>query len=119
MFGDRSGYEPASGKDLAGFRANSGSIRSACQAENGQGPRADFCTFGRLEEVLNFYLFKSLTEVKEMTNDWLRQYNGERPHESLGNLTPAEFLMKNSPKEVSTLQGTCFKGRLQAFIDYF
>ena len=29
-------------------------------------------------------------------------YNEERPHESLGNLTPTEFLMKNSPKEVST-----------------
>ncbi|SFJ20936.1 Integrase core domain-containing protein [Desulfomicrobium apsheronum] len=54
------------------------------------------------EEVLDFYLFKSLTEVKEITENWLRQYNEERPHESLGNLTPAEFLMKNSPKEVST-----------------
>jgi len=54
------------------------------------------------EEVLDFYLFKSLTEVKEITENWLRQYNEERPHESLGHLTPAEFLMKNSPKEVST-----------------
>jgi putative transposase len=54
------------------------------------------------EEVLDFYLFKSLTEVKEITENWLRQYNEERPHESLGDLTPAEFLMKNSPKEVST-----------------
>jgi len=54
------------------------------------------------EEVLDFYLFKSLTEAKEITENWLRQYNEERPHESLGDLTPAEFLMKNSPKEVST-----------------
>jgi len=54
------------------------------------------------EEVLDFYLFKSLTEVKEITENWLRQYNEERPHESLGDLTPAEFLMKNSPKEIST-----------------
>jgi putative transposase len=54
------------------------------------------------EEVLDFYLFKSLTEVKEITENWLRQYNEERPQESLGDLTPAEFLMKNSPKEVST-----------------
>jgi putative transposase len=51
---------------------------------------------------LDFYLFKSLTEVKEITENWLRQYNAERPHESFGDLTPAEFLMKNSPKEVST-----------------
>jgi putative transposase len=54
------------------------------------------------QEVLDFYLFKSLSEVKEITENWLRQYNEERPHESLGDLTPAEFLMKNSPKEVST-----------------
>jgi putative transposase len=54
------------------------------------------------EEVLDFYLFKSLMEVKEITENWLRQYNEERPHESLGDLTPAEFLVKNSPKEVST-----------------
>ena len=54
------------------------------------------------EEVLDFYLFKSLTEVKEIMENWLRQYNEERPHQSLGDLTPAEFLLKNSPKEVST-----------------
>ena len=54
------------------------------------------------EEVLDFCLFKSLTEVKEITENWRRQYNEERPHESLGDLTPAEFLMKNSPKEAST-----------------
>lgn len=54
------------------------------------------------EEVLDFYLFSSLTEVREITENWLRQYNEERPHESLGNLPPAEFLMKNSPKENST-----------------
>jgi putative transposase len=58
------------------------------------------------EEVLDFYLFKSLTEVKEITENWLRQYNEERPHESLGDLTPAEFLMKNSPKESLLLDGT-------------
>ena len=54
------------------------------------------------EEVLDFYLFRSLTEVRDITESWLRQYNEERPHESLGNLPPAEFLMKYSPKENST-----------------
>lgn len=33
---------------------------------------------------------------------WLRQYNEERPHESLGDLAPTEFLLKNLPKEIST-----------------
>ncbi|MGD8564695.1 MAG: integrase core domain-containing protein, partial [Desulfarculaceae bacterium] len=34
---------------------------------------------------------------------WLRQYNEQRPHESLGNLTPAEYLALYD-KEVSTIQ---------------
>ena len=53
-------------------------------------------------EVLDLYLFSSLTEVRDITENWLRQYNEERPHESLGNLPPAEFLMINFPKENST-----------------
>lgn len=53
------------------------------------------------EEVLNLYVFSRLSEVKEITDDWIEQYNQERPHESLNNLTPAEYLDENSP-EVST-----------------
>lgn len=40
------------------------------------------------EEVLNMYLFKNIAEVQAITDQWLLEYNGERPHESLGNLTP-------------------------------
>ncbi len=32
-----------------------------------------------------------------MTADWLTRYNEHRPHESLGNLTPKEYLMAKSP----------------------
>jgi putative transposase len=39
------------------------------------------------------YIFQTLTEVKEQTEKWLREYNEERPHESLGNMTPREFLI--------------------------
>jgi putative transposase len=46
------------------------------------------------EKVLNFYIFSSLSEVKEITESWLIQYNTERPHESLNHLTPQEFLRK-------------------------
>lgn len=44
------------------------------------------------EEVLDLYIFNKLSEVQEITQNWLRQYNEQRPHESLGNLTPAEYL---------------------------
>ena len=49
-------------------------------------------------EILDFYVFNSLKEVRAITNNWIKEYNTERPHESLGNLTPAEYLMLNSPK---------------------
>ena len=44
------------------------------------------------DEVLNYYIFSSLGELKEIAENWLNQYNTERPHESLNNLTPQEFL---------------------------
>jgi len=52
-------------------------------------------------EVLDFYVFSRLSEVREIVEDWLKQYNEQRPHESLGDLTPSEYLAFKSP-EVST-----------------
>jgi len=46
--GDRSRYESASGKGIAGFGSDRGLARVACQAENGQRPGADFRAAGRL-----------------------------------------------------------------------
>ena len=55
------------------------------------------------EEVLDLYIFFRLSEVREVTDRLLREYNEERPHESLGNLTPAEYLALNDP-EVSAIE---------------
>ena len=52
-------------------------------------------------EVLDMYAFRRLTEVREITNHWLRQYNEERPHDALGKLTPREYLTANSERENS------------------
>jgi putative transposase len=50
------------------------------------------------DEILNMYVFRTLTEVRELTDSWVRQYNEERPHDSLGDLTPWEYLAKHEPE---------------------
>lgn len=50
-------------------------------------------------EVLDFYLFRTLNEAREITERWLTEYNSERPHESLNSLTPEEYrLMAEKPE---------------------
>ncbi|GAB4508651.1 MAG: hypothetical protein OHK0046_01690 [Anaerolineae bacterium] len=44
------------------------------------------------EEVLDFYLFSSLQEVRAMTETWLHTYNHLRPHDALDGSVPAAFL---------------------------
>lgn len=53
------------------------------------------------EAVLDMYVFRTLEEVREQTESWIREYNEERPDETLGNLTPREYLLTKHP-EVST-----------------
>ena len=42
-------------------------------------------------ELLNAYLFYSLAEVRTMSKEWKADYNTERPHKSLGYLSPLKF----------------------------
>lgn len=49
------------------------------------------------EAVLDMYIFQTLAEVRGQTESWLREYNEERPHEALGNMTPREFLLTAQP----------------------
>lgn len=53
------------------------------------------------DEVLNMYVFRTLNEVREITENWIRQYNEERPHDSLDDLTPQEYLATRNPLENS------------------
>jgi putative transposase len=44
------------------------------------------------EEVLDAYIFVSVSEAQAVTDEWLPTYNDDRPHESLGSLPPTRFL---------------------------
>ncbi len=46
------------------------------------------------KEILDSYLFFNLSEVREHTQAWMDEYNNNRPHESLKNLTQAELSKK-------------------------
>ncbi len=52
-------------------------------------------------EILDFYLFRTLNEAREITERWLIEYNNERPHESLNNLTPEEYRLMAEKPELS------------------
>lgn len=57
------------------------------------------------EEVLDQYLFTSLDDVRETTWWWMIEYNEDRPHDSLGDMTPLEARQQsagNSIYELST-----------------
>ena len=48
------------------------------------------------------YVFQTLSEVREITDNWVMEYNEIRPHESLGNLAPEEYREANKPEENQT-----------------
>lgn len=56
------------------------------------------------DEILNMYVFKTRNEVRELTENWTREYSEERPHDSLEDLTPIEYLNKYDPAENSNWQ---------------
>ncbi len=49
------------------------------------------------EAVLDMYLFRNIEEVQHMTDNWIKHYNEERPHEALNNLTPMNFMKQLNP----------------------
>ena len=51
------------------------------------------------KEILNAYVFFELDEVRQLTEQWIKEYNNNRPHESLNNLTPIEWIKQIKMKE--------------------
>jgi putative transposase len=40
------------------------------------------------EDVLDAYLFKSIKELREISKNWMQDYNANHPHQSLGGKSP-------------------------------
>jgi len=59
-------------------------------------------------EFLDSHLFEDLDQVRELAWEWMIGYNEERPHQSLGNLTPTEFYKQKL---------SAWRGSLQSEVD--
>ena len=44
--------------------------------------------------MLDAYLFDNIRQVQEITEQWLYEYNENRPHEALGNILPTQFMSR-------------------------
>jgi len=51
------------------------------------------------DECLNLHWFISLADARRTIEAWRTDYNRVRPHSSLGDLTPEEFVQVQSPSE--------------------
>ena len=65
------------------------------------------------DECLNLHWFRSIDHARQVIERWRQEYNTERPHSSLGYLTPAEYVQQlltdpsgGVPPEEKALKGT-------------
>ncbi|VAE61130.1 integrase catalytic subunit [Enterobacter hormaechei] len=56
--------------------------------------------------ILDFYLFRTLKEAREVTENLLNEYNSERPHVPLNNLTPKAHQLMRENRKSQKLEGT-------------
>lgn len=70
-------------------------------------------------ELLDAYLFNNLVEVRTMSDEWQIDYNTERPHKSLGYLSPLQYaeLKKSNPALSTPASGNHSKIEAQTVVD--
>ena len=65
-------------------------------------------------EVLDAYVFESLDQVREISAEWMQEYNEERPHDTLDGLPPTSFRVRMtagiSPLILSPWRGSLRRG---------
>jgi hypothetical protein len=45
-------------------------------------------------------------KTQEVADDWLQDYNEFRPHESLGDVAPVEFMPRKFVQEISSFKSS-------------
>ena len=55
-------------------------------------------------EILNAWVFTTLDEVRDLSEDWRQRYNTERTHDSLGDVPPLTFLPRLTSPDLSHFQ---------------
>ena len=50
------------------------------------------------DQILDAYIFENLDEVRSVTAEFVRDYNYERPHDSLGGLSPVMWKNRQQAK---------------------
>jgi putative transposase len=53
-------------------------------------------------EVRSAHLFASISEVQQITDEWLIEYHEQRPHDSLGRVPPLPYM----PRDVTSVQSS-------------
>jgi putative transposase len=70
-----------------------------------QNAYVERCNGSIRRELLNAYVFTSLSEVRQKAEEWRLDYYCSRPHQSLGNVPPEEYhkiqIPMFKPKEIS------------------
>lgn len=47
------------------------------------------------EDVLDAYIFRNVNELMEIKDEWMKDYNENYPHQSLGGISPKQYLKNN------------------------
>jgi putative transposase len=58
------------------------------------------------DECLNEHWFRSIAHAREVIEDWRIEYNGERTHSSLGDITPEEFAAEIAAESKRSVNST-------------